>query len=228
MKLSDKDLKKVEILYHDNHLVIALKLANELTQPVNPSDDSLEKKVKTWIKTTYDKKGDVFCHVVHRLDKPVSGIVLFAKTSKALSRLNLMLRNQEFIKVYVAEVEGIVKNDTSTLKNYLKHSDHQAIVYAKMQPEAQEAILTYQVLERKEKTTVLAVLLKTGRYHQIRAQLSYFGHPIVGDVKYGAKKTLEDRVKLHHAYLEFDHPVTKERMKILCPPDFFPSFTGWQ
>lgn len=228
MKLSDKDPAMVDILYHDNHVVVALKIAGELTQPVNPDDDCLEKKVKAWIKKTYDKKGDVFCHVVHRLDKPVSGIVLFAKTSKALSRLNLSSRNTEFVKVYVAEVHGIITKDQGTLTNYLKHGDHEAIVCDDKTPQAQLAILDFQVVERKEKTTIVAIKLKTGRYHQIRAQMAHFGHPIIGDVKYGAKKMENDKISLHNAFLEFIHPVTNEKIQILSPPEFYPIFRGWQ
>jgi 23S rRNA pseudouridine1911/1915/1917 synthase len=209
------------ILFHDNHIIIANKPRGLLTQPTDQSPFSLEKDVKEWAKGFYEKKGEVFLHVVHRLDQVVSGIVLFAKTSKALSRLNELQKQKKILKIYVAEVEGCVLQEKKTLVHYLKHDDHFAKAFTTQTKDALESSLEFTVLERKEKSTILKIILHTGRYHQIRAQLSAYGFPILGDVKYGAKKIADPGIHLHHAYLEFDHPVTKEKIKIFSPPDFF-------
>lgn len=222
MKSFDSD-PKGWILFADNHIVIACKQAGELTQPVNPTDPSLEKRVKDWIKKSYAKQGDVFCHVVHRLDKPVSGIVLFAKTSKALTRLNQMQKEKKFLKVYVACVEGVVKEDSGTLRHYLRHEEFHSEVVQPQAPKAQEAVLDYRVLERTHNTTRVAITLSTGRYHQIRAQFAAIGHPIVGDRKYGAARSYHpDKIMLHHAQMAFTHPVTQEQIDIHVDPQFPP------
>lgn len=214
----------MQILFSDNHIIVAEKPRGLLTQPTPEREQSLEKEVKAWVKKTYGKTGEVFLHVVHRLDQVVSGIVLFAKTSKALERLNASQRQKQFVKVYIAEVQGLVKEDKKLLKHYLSHDDHKALAYDHPRPDALESLLKYEVLERKTHSTVLKIQLETGRYHQIRAQMKAIGHPIIGDVKYSAKKIDDEGIYLHHAILEFDHPVTKEKIKIVSPPDFFSSF----
>lgn len=209
------------ILFHDNHIIVANKPRGLLTQPTQQTPSSLEKKVKEWAKVFYEKKGEVFLHVVHRLDQVVSGIVLFAKTSKALSRLNELQKQKKILKIYIAEVEGCILQDKQKLIHYLKHDDHFAKAFLTKVHDALESSLEFEVLERKEKSTVIKIFLHTGRYHQIRAQLSAHGFPIIGDVKYGAKKIHDPGIYLHHAYMEFEHPVTKEKIKIFSPPDFF-------
>ncbi len=213
----------VKILFYDNHIVIAEKPRGILTQPTELESDSLEKRVKEWAKVAYNKTGDVFLHVVHRLDQPVSGIVLFAKTSKALTRLNAMQKEKKILKHYIAEVEGIIQQDEKKLVHYLRHDEHKAAVFNQPQKDALESVLTFKVLKRKTHSTIIEIDLITGRYHQIRAQLSAIHHPVVGDVKYGAKKMHDEGILLHHAFLEFVHPVTSEKMLIQSNPDFIKS-----
>lgn len=204
MKWSDNDIS-----YCDNHLLIALKPPGVLTQPDDSETPSLETFAKDWVKRQYHKSGSVFLHAIHRLDKPVSGLVLFARTSKALSRLNEQSRNQEIQRVYVAEVEGILPHKEGKLDHYLIHGDHRAIVATAADPKAKHARLTYRVERFLDHTTLISIELETGRYHQIRAQFAAAGHPIVGDERYGAKVSSE-AIHLHCAKLSFLHPVTKE------------------
>lgn len=210
----------VKILFHDNHLVIAEKPRGLLTQPTDLEPDSLEKRVKEWAKVAYQKPGEVFLHVVHRLDQVVSGIVLFAKTSKALTRLNAMQKEKKMTKHYIAEVEGLIQDDGKKLVHFLRHDEHKASVFTKPQNDALESTLIYKVIKRKANTTVVEIDLITGRYHQIRAQFSGIHHPVLGDVKYGAKKIQDEGIRLHHAFLEFIHPVTQEKISIYSKPDF--------
>ena len=210
------------IHYFDNHLLLVEKPAGLLTQPTPEESESLENEVKKWIKEKMNKQGAVFLHAVHRLDRVASGIVLFAKTSKALERLNSMQKQGAFTKIYVAEVEGIVDVDEQTLVHYLAHDEFKAQISDNPFEEAKRSELTFEVLKRKKNTTLLIVILKTGRYHQIRAQLSFIGYPIVHDEKYGAKRGEFKEINLHHAYLAFKHPVTKEQITCFSPPQFCP------
>lgn len=214
----------IEVLYEDNHLIIVNKPAGLLTQPTDLENDSLEVRVKAWIKTTYNKPGNVFLGVIHRLDKPVSGIVVFAKTSKALSRLNALMRDKEMVKTYFALVEGNPKADKGTLEHYLKHDDYVASITSKRDPEGKLARLHYEVLEHAKEAVLLKVILETGRYHQIRCQCASMGCPIVGDAKYGAGKAKDllqrlpkGAIALHHGSMSLTHPVTKERLIIEAP-----------
>lgn len=217
------NLSELNILFLDNHLVVVEKPRGMLTQPTNENQEALEGKVKAFLKQKLNKPQGVFLHVVHRLDQVVSGIVLFAKTSKALERLNQASREKQFVKIYIAEVEKVISEDRKTLVHYLKHDEFKATITNRNDKEAKEAILSYQVIERKKDSTIVKIRLETGRYHQIRAQFKAFGHPIKGDFKYGAKKINDEGIYLHHAYLEFDHPITKEKIKIVSQPDFYPS-----
>ncbi len=204
MKSSVKDL---EILCEDNHLLAVNKPAGLLTQPNQTDALSLEDLAKEYIKKKYHKKGNVFLHPIHRLDKPVSGIVLFARTSKALSRLNSQMRAHKIQKTYAAKVEGHFKKKSGELRHQLSHGSHRANV--KKTTTSKEAILSYTVKKEYAHATLLLVQLHTGRYHQIRAQLSHVGHPILGDTKYGATQKFS-RLALHHTQLIFYHPVTNE------------------
>ena len=205
MKWSDN----AEVLYCDNHVVVASKPCGLLTQP-NDMDPSLEAFIKAWVKQEYQKQGDVFLHSIHRLDLPVSGLVLFARTSKALSRLNEQSRMKEIQKVYIAEVEGFLPHPEGQLDHYLVHGDHRALVVEKEAEGAKHARLFYKTIQRKLHGTLLSIELETGRYHQIRAQLSAIGHPIVGDERYGSHTAGGDCIHLHCHKLSFCHPVTKE------------------
>ena len=183
----------------------------------------LEELVKKYIKDKFGKPGDVFLGITHRIDTPVSGVVIFARTSKALSRINEAFRNREIKKTYWAIVSGRPENETATLRHWIR-KDHNRnfskVVTAKM-PEAQEAVLDYKVLASTDHHSLLEVNLHTGRHHQIRVQLAAIGYPIRGDVKYGARRGNGDgSINLHSRFVSFPHPVTKEILGILAPvPD---------
>lgn len=208
MKLYDKD---PEIIFCDNHLLVAVKPAGLLTQPDEMGSDSLEDWAKIWVKKQYNKPGNVFLHAIHRLDKPVSGLVLFARTSKALSRLNELSRLMGIQRTYIAEVEGILRERLGKLDHFLIHGHHKAIVARRGDTDAKHARLIFEVKEFREHTTLVEIELETGRYHQIRAQFSAIGHPIVGDRRYGSEKGEGGQlIHLHCAELQFQHPVTQE------------------
>lgn len=199
----------IDVIYEDNHLLVVNKPAGILTQPSGTDQPSLEGQAKAWLKEKYQKQGNVFLEAVHRIDKPVSGIVLFAKTSKALSRLNVVIREKRTSKYYTALVEGIVTEEFAALEHYLVHDDHKAYVTTPKDPQGKMARLHYKVLKRHATTTLLEIKLETGRYHQIRAQLAAIGHPIVGDAKYGSTtKQPSGNIALHHTRLEIPHPIT--------------------
>lgn len=205
----------VEVLYVDNHILLVNKPADLATQPIPTSDESLELLCKEWIKEQYKKPGNVFLHAIHRLDKPVSGIVLFARTSKALSRLNESMRQHEMQKVYLALVEGHLKKSEGHLEHYLVHGDHYAHLATEKTAGAKRASLKYVVKEEKDDCTFLEITLETGRYHQIRAQMASIGHPVVGDSKYGSSKTYPKKgIALCHSQFSFPHPITKEQLTV--------------
>lgn len=210
----------LEILYVDNHQLVVNKPAGLLTQPSGTEEDSLEAQAKAWIKQEYQKPGNVFLHAVHRLDKPVSGIVLFARTSKALSRLQECMRNKQTRKVYIALVEGVLKESEGTLEHYLVHDEHCATVSHSKDPSAKYARLQYKVLERQKDHTRVEVVLDTGRYHQIRAQFSAIGHPILGDKKYGSQQPFQEGcIALRHTHFEIPHPITGE-LQLFDAPEY--------
>jgi len=213
-----------KLIYSDNHLLVVLKPAGMLTQKDHTSDLSLEEWTAHWVKKTYQKEGNVFLHTVHRLDKPVSGIVLFARSSKALSRLNMYLREKQFKKIYHAYVEGRPKEEKGTLEHYLVHDDHRASIVSSSNPRAKLARLHYEMLSFKEGKSLLKIDLETGRYHQIRSQLAFIGCPVLGDKKYGSKISYEENaIALHHSSLMFTHPVTKLPLVFEVMPNFVAS-----
>ncbi len=216
------------VLYEDNHLLVLNKEPGLLTQPV-PSDsrDSLEDLAKTYLKQKYNKPGRVFLHAVHRIDRQVSGLVIFARTDKALSRLNQAMRERRIVKIYHALVEGEATGapgETIHLRHYLSHQSHVARVSRKQLPGSREATLAYSVLKKGEELSLLEVYLDTGRYHQIRAQLAFAGHPVLGDRKYGAASGFDDgtAIGLHSRNSRFPHPVRNETLDLLAPyPPFW-------
>lgn len=213
--------KKEDIIFEDNHLLVLNKRAGLLTQDDSSSQESLEEIAKAWIKQRDQKKGNVFLHAIHRLDKPVSGLVLFAKTSKALSRLNQQLREDKTEKIYLAYVEGKDLPDQGTLIHYLIHGDHRAELTQESDPKGKKAILSYTVLKSGCQTTLVKIKLITGRYHQIRLQFSAISHPIVGDKKYGSKLNyVEDAIALHHTSFSIFHPITGVLMTFESHPCF--------
>ncbi|MBS0626563.1 MAG: RluA family pseudouridine synthase [Verrucomicrobia bacterium] len=209
-----------EILYSDNHILIASKPAGWLTQPDGSKNPSLEAFAKEWVKAEYNKPGAVFLHAIHRLDKPVSGLVLFARTSKALSRLNEQSREQEIERIYWAEVEGVLSMREGRLKHHLIHGEHKALVGREGDREAKLAVLNFLVEKYKSHSSLISIDLETGRYHQIRAQFSAIGHPIVGDKRYGSRTGNPEAIHLHGWQLLFQHPVTNEEMSFESPPPF--------
>jgi 23S rRNA pseudouridine1911/1915/1917 synthase len=208
MKWSDN----AEIIFSDNHLLVASKPAGWLTQPDGSDTPSLEEFAKEWVKKEYNKPGNVYLHAIHRLDKPVCGLVLFARTSKALSRLNELSRDQEIQRIYTAEVEGILPEKEGRLDHYLIHGEHKALIGN--EKTGKHARLTYVVTHFGERNTQVSIELETGRYHQIRAQFGAIGHPIVGDKKYGAKSGDGESIRLACSKLSFKHPVTKEVLEL--------------
>jgi 23S rRNA pseudouridine1911/1915/1917 synthase len=215
-----KSFDKEEILFSDNHILITLKPAGLLTQPDESGNPSIESFAKKWVKQKYHKPGDVFLHCIHRLDRPVSGLVLFARTSKSLKRLNEQSRNLEIQRVYEAEVEGILNEKIGRLDHYLIHGNHRAILGREGDLDAKHARLTYQVLHYMPDSTIVRIELETGRYHQIRAQFSAIGHPIKGDQKSGSSTGDGNEILLHCAKMSFAHPVTKEILTFESPAPF--------
>jgi len=213
-------------LFEDHHLLVLNKSAGLLTQPSGTEQDSLEQQAKEWIKTVYHKPRHVFLHAVHRLDKSVSGVVVFAKTSKALSRLNASMRAKQIRKTYWAWVEGVVLLDVGVCEHVLFHDDFRAKVVDVHHPQGKRADLSYKVLRRHLKGTLLEVELATGRYHQIRLQLATLGHPIWGDRKYGGKQQYaSEAIALHHHSLQLLHPISHAWMVFEAPlPEQFRSF----
>lgn len=205
----------LNIIYQDNHLFCLDKPGALLTQPSGSDKDSLEGQAKAWIKEQFNKPGAVFLEAAHRLDAPACGVVMFARTSKALSRLNASIRAGECHKEYRALVEGDMPKKNGTLKNWLKHDDHFARIVNS--PEgALECTLSYEVLDKFDGLSLLKIILGSGRYHQIRAQLSHLGHPIVGDARYGSHVSfVPGAIALQHYCLKLKHPVTKEDMEFI-------------
>lgn len=207
----------IEILYEDNHLIAVYKKSSDLVQGDKTGDLSLDNKVKSYLAKKYNKLGDVYLGVVHRLDRPVSGIVLFARTSKALTRLNELFRTRQVTKVYLAIVRELPPEDSATLTHYLKKNEEQNKSYAfdYQVKGSKEASLSYRVSGRSERYYLLEIELHSGRHHQIRAQLAKIGCPIKGDLKYGYPRSNEDgSISLFAHKLEFEHPVRKEKVSI--------------
>jgi 23S rRNA pseudouridine1911/1915/1917 synthase len=210
----------LEPIYEDNHLLVLNKPCGLLTQPSGTDQESLEQLAKDWIKIRDHKPGNVFLEAVHRLDRPVSGVVVFAKTSKALSRLNESSRNKKMRKLYWAWLEGNLPVEQGTLEHYLVHDDYYAKCVERNSPGAKLAQLNFKVLERKNGKTKVEIELLTGRYHQIRAQFSAIGFPIWGDGKYGGEESFgENAIALHHCRLELTHPVSQENLVLEAQQD---------
>ena len=209
-----------DILYEDNHLIVVNKHCGELVQPDRESDEALENDIKAMIKVRDHKPGDVFLGVVHRIDRPVSGAVVFAKTSKALTRLNEMIREGEIKKYYWALVENRPQAEEGSLKHYILRDGrtNRSKAYTQPKADAKEARLNYVMKGAGTHYTLLEVELLTGRHHQIRAQLSAIGCPIRGDLKYGAKRSIAGGgISLHSRRIGFDHPVRHEWIEVTAP-----------
>jgi 23S rRNA pseudouridine1911/1915/1917 synthase len=216
--MRDEDIS-LEVLYEDNHLLAVNKPAMLPTMGVAEDRASLLTVAKEYIRRTYDKPGNVYLGIVSRLDAPVTGIVLLAKTSKAAARLSEAFRLRRVEKTYLAVVEGVPDEPTAVLEHYLRKDERHRKVHATHEacPDAQLARLEYRVLARGDVMSLLEVGLETGRKHQIRVQLSKVGHPIVGDRKYGSTMPLASGIALHAHRLELEHPVRKEPLKLEAP-----------
>ncbi len=209
-----------EILYEDNHIIIVNKRSSDLVQGDGTGDESLDNIVRGYIKEKYKKPGDVFLGVVHRLDRPVSGCVVYARTSKALSRLSELFRTRDVKKTYWAIVTDRPPAEEGVLSNWLKKNEQQnkSYVYDKEVKGSKLAELSYLVLARSEKYYLLEVDLRTGRHHQIRAQLAAAKCPIKGDLKYGAPRSNEGGgISLHSRKVTFMHPVKNEEISVVAP-----------
>ena len=220
----------MEVLYEDNHLIAINKSNNELVQGDYTGDTSLDQQVKQYLKEKYSKPGNVYLGVTHRLDRPVSGVVLFAKTSKSLSRINRLFKEKSVEKVYWA----IVKQPPELPNGYLKHhlvrnpQKNKSFSYDESRKNSKEALLTYKILASSDRYHLLEIRPETGRHHQIRSQLSKIGSPIKGDLKYGFPRSNKNGgISLHARKISFIHPVQKNNISITADPprdnlwDFF-------
>lgn len=216
--LSDKT--NLQVLYEDNHIIVVNKRVGDIVQGDKTGDEPLSDVVKSYIKEKYSKPGEVYLGVVHRLDRPTTGIVLFAKTSKALTRLNEMFKNRDTQKTYWAVVKNAPEQEEAVLEHYLKRNSKKntSKAHTKEVPESKQAKLDYKVIYKLTNYTVLEINLYTGRHHQIRAQLTAIGSPIKGDLKYGFNRSNPDGgIHLHARKLAFIHPVSKESISITAP-----------
>ena len=218
MKLrTNKD--NLQVLYEDNHIIIINKRVGDIVQGDKTGDTPLSEIVKQYIAEKHHKKGKVFLGVVHRLDRPTSGIVIFARTSKALERLNRLLREKQIQKTYWAIVKNRPTKEKDTLIHYLKKNpkNNKSTVFSRETEGCKKAVLHYSILKELDNYVVLQVALETGRHHQIRAQLSYIKSPIKGDLKYGANRSNRDGgICLHAREILFIHPVSKETIHIFA------------
>ncbi|MDT0678397.1 RluA family pseudouridine synthase [Autumnicola musiva] len=217
--ISTKD--NLQVLYEDNHIIVVNKRPGDIVQGDKTGDKPLSEVVKSYLKEKYNKPGNVYLGVVHRLDRPTSGIVLFSRTSKALPRLNKIFKEKDAGKKYWAVVKNEPPKTNDTLVHYMKRNSKQNKSYAHIKevPDSKKAILDYQVLKKLDNYYLLEIDLHTGRHHQIRSQLSAIGCSIKGDLKYGFDRSNKDAsIHLHARELMFVHPVKKDPVHIIAPP----------
>lgn len=217
------DAKNLQILHEDNHIIVVNKRVGDIVQGDKTGDEPLSDIVKSYLKVAYDKPGEVFLGVVHRLDRPTTGIVVFAKTSKALTRLNETFKNRETQKTYWAIVKNAPPKTEDTLVHFLRRNtkNNTSKAYLKEVPDAKEAKLSYKIIKKLDNYYALEIDLHTGRHHQIRAQLTAVGCPIKGDLKYGFDRSNPNGgIHLHARKLSLIHPVTKDPLELIAPvPD---------
>lgn len=216
----------LDILYEDNHILVVVKPQNIPSQADDTNDENMVSLVKDYLREKFDKQGNVYVGLVHRLDRPTGGVMVFAKTGKASTRLSEQIQNKEFSKKYLAVVNGNIEDETRLLTNYLKKNPKTNVVSVvpEFETGAKKAELRYTVIERKEKVTLVEIELFTGRSHQIRVQMKHIGHPVYGDVKYGGDILAKGHNLALWAYsLQFIHPTTKEKMSFKSiPPQIVP------
>ncbi|NNC70595.1 MAG: RNA pseudouridine synthase [Flavobacteriaceae bacterium] len=221
------NLSNLDVIYEDNHLIIINKKVGDIVQGDKTGDTPLSEIVKQYLKEKYQKPGKVFLGVVHRLDRPTSGIIIFARTSKALERLNKMFREKQLKKTYWAIVKNKPNKEKGTLINYLKKNpkNNKTTVYKEEAIGSKRAVLHYKIIQVLMTYYLLEIILETGRHHQIRAQLSAMGSPIKGDLKYGFDRSNKGGgIHLHARNIEFIHPVSKETIKLVAS---LPEDTVW-
>lgn len=220
----------IDILYEDNHLLVVSKPVNIPVQQDRSNDLDLLTILKQDIKERYNKPGNVYLGLIHRLDRPVGGAIVFAKTSKAASRLSNELRKRQFKRSYLAVVRGQVRKKHAILKHYLVKNNRKNIVYVTNEEDerAKQAILNYKRIASNEDLSLLSVELETGRPHQIRVQLSHIGHPIYGDQKYGSQINKRgEQIALWSYRVQFKHPTKKEVINIISPPPKLYPWNRW-
>lgn len=208
--------EKIKVLYEDNHLLVVIKPINILSQSDKTKDIDMLTLVKLYIKEKYQKPGNVYAGLVHRLDRPTGGIMVFAKTSKCASRLSEQIKNNEMSKRYYAVVNGILENKKGKLENYIKKEDSFSKIVK--EEEGKYASLDYEVIKEIDNLSLLDINLHTGRHHQIRVQFAHINHPLYGDQRYG--KEDKNQLGLYAYHLEFNHPITKERMVFEDKPKY--------
>lgn len=208
------------VLYEDNHLIVVLKPQNVASCPDESGDDNLLDTVKDYLKRTYQKPGNVFVGLVHRLDRPTGGVMVFAKTSKAAGRLCEQMKSGDFDKRYLAVLNGAPHAESGTLVGYLKKNTVNNMVYLCTQGTdgAKLASLDYRIVQKADALALADIKLHTGRSHQIRVQMAGIAHPVYGDMRYGGERAQKGKLALWAYSLSFTHPVTKERMRFLCEP----------
>jgi len=219
----DIDNIQDRIIYEDNHLLVINKLPSEIVQEDKTGDKSLLERLKDWIKKRDNKPGNVFLEVIHRIDRPVSGLVMFAKTSKALSKFNELLREGKIKKTYLAIVQNNPPKDKDILEHYIVRNTqlNKSKAFIKEVKNSKKAVLLYEVIAKSDRYYLLKIDLITGRHHQIRAQLAAIQCPIKGDIKYGYPRTNPGGfIHLHSYQLEFEHPIKKEMIYLKCKPFF--------
>ena len=213
-------MTRMDVVYEDNHLIIVNKSSSEIVQGDKTGDKPLAEMVKEYVKQKYHKPGNVFLGVVHRLDRPVSGLVVFARTGKALARMSEMFRTKEVHKTYWAIVGNCPPSEEGELVHWLVRNERQnkSYAYDKEKPGAKQAVLGYKLIGRSERYFLLEVDLKTGRHHQIRCQLAKMGCPVKGDLKYGAPRSNPDgSICLHARRVRFVHPVSRQEIDVEAP-----------
>ena len=216
------------VLYEDNHIIVVNKNSGEIVQGDKTGDVPLSDIVKNWIRDKYNKPGNVFLGVVHRLDRPVQGVVVLAKTSKALARLNNMFRTADVHKTYWAITKNRPEEPEGTLTHWLVRNEKQnkSYAYDTEKPNAKKAVLHYKLLAESDNYNLMEINLMTGRHHQIRCQMAHIGCPIKGDLKYGAKRSnIDGSISLLARKIEFVHPVSKEQITVVAP---LPDDTLWR
>jgi 23S rRNA pseudouridine1911/1915/1917 synthase len=214
----------MKVLFEDNHLIAVFKPAGTLSQGDSTGDKSIIDDVKAYIKNKYKKPGDVFLGSIHRLDRVTSGVIIFARTTKALTRMNQMMKDRKISKTYICILDERPSVLPGKLTHYIRknHKANYTVVSDKEKPETKKAVMNFQLLANILNTCLVQVKLETGRPHQIRAQFSHIGSPICGDTKYGGSKqdSYKKGIFLHSYSLEFIHPVKKEKVRITSSPNF--------